>query len=152
MKKAVSILFSFILVLCLSFALGGCGGNKTELSEDDKDILRYYHEPTIDEDFKDNVINVILKSAFRELEEISFKDLKVVEKVSHISYIDLYTKQIPYSEDGIIALDSCQYNHMFDIVLEEHSKEKVLKACDLLNRLDIVLIAGPDYVYDIVND
>ena len=35
---------------------------------------------------------------------------------------------------------------MFKIVLEEHSKQKVLEAVKLLETLDMVLCATPDYI------
>ena len=152
MKKILSVLIALISTICIAFSFGGCGKTVTELSEDDLDIMRYYQEPTLDMNFKDNEVGVILKSAFKDLEEISFKDIKIVKKVSKISYVDLYTKQIPYSKDGTIPLNKRETNHMFDIVLEEHSKEKVLKVCELLNSLDMVLVAEPEYIYDYVDE
>ena len=146
MKKIFSALIALISTICIAFSFGGCDKTmETPLSRDDLDSIEHYHEPTIDEDFEDNIVYVILKSAFNSLEEISFKDIKIVEKVSKIDYVDLYTKEIPYSKDGIIPLGISRGHHMFRIVLEEHSKEKVLKVVGLLRSLDMVLISGPIY-------
>ena len=153
MRKVVSVLLSLISILCISFTFGGCDKteevNKTELSEEDLNILKYYQEPTLEMDFVDNVVWVILKSSYNDLEEISFKDLKIVEKVSRISYIEYKLKKYR-CEDEKFALQKSK-NHMFDIVLEEHSKEKVLAVIDLLQTLDMVLCAGPDFIYGITN-
>ncbi len=125
---------------------------ETPLSADDLQSLKYHREPTMEDNFHDNRVCVTLKSAFNYLEEISFKDFKIVEKVSPISYADLYTSQIPYSKDGAIPLGEAKYHHMFRIILEKHSKEAVLEACKLLETLDMVLCAEPDYILDFVDD
>lgn len=151
LNKSVKVILLVLLVLALMPLFTGSSCNKTtktELSEEDKKSLEYYREATIDDDFEDNSVYVALKSAFKDLEEISFKDLEIVEKVAHIAYIDLYTSTVPYSKDGKIPLGKCKIRHMFDIVLEEHSKEKVLKVCELLNSLDMVLSAEPNFIND----
>ncbi|MDE6411277.1 MAG: hypothetical protein K2L02_01920, partial [Clostridia bacterium] len=53
----------------------------------DKEILQYYHEPSIEESFEDNKINVILKSKYSNLDKIGFDDFKVIENISKISSI-----------------------------------------------------------------
>ena len=146
MKKFLLILLSIISVVCIACA--GCETEppkQTPLSEADINILRYYREPTLDMNFEDNVICVILKSGYDYLEEISFKDLKIVEKISRISYIRCNLIEYRY-EDKKILFKKGDSNHMFKIFLEEHSKEKVLEVIDLLKTLDMVLVAEPDYI------
>ena len=119
-----------------------------DLSADDIATIKLRHEPYIEENFYDNSVCVILRSKYNYLTEISFNDLKIVEEVSHISYVDLYTEEILYSKDGKIPLGKFR---LFKIVLEEHSKEKVLEVIKLLETLDMVLCADPDYIYYAVN-
>ena len=150
-----------IVLLAMSFTFLFVGAScdnsmepkvETPLSADDLDSLRYHREPTMEDNFHDNRVCVTLKSAFNDLEEISFRDIKIVEKASPISYVDLYPTQIPYSKDGKIPLEKVKYHHMFRIILKKHSKETVLKACELLETLDMVLYASPDYILDFVDD
>jgi len=143
---------SFVGLSCIGgntrFTGANCDKNtvETPLSEADKDVLKYHQEPTLDRDFKDNEVCVILKSAFDDLEELYFEDFKIVEKVSKILYVDLYTREIPYSKNGKFPLNKSEENHMFDFILEVHSKEKILDICNLLETLDMVLIAQPNYI------
>ena len=151
LKNSLKVILLILLALAFIPLFTGASCDKTmetPLSDEDLASLRYYREPTIDDNFEDNSVYVSLKSAFKDLEEISFKDIKIVERVSKILYIDLYTKEIPYSKNGVIPLGKAKYHHMFDIVFEEHSKEKVLKACKLLNSLDMVLSAEPNYILE----
>ncbi len=145
--KAVLLVFLALAVIPV-FTGANCDKNtvETPLSETDKDVLKYHQEPTLDRDFKDNEVCVILKSAFDDLEELYFEDFKIVEKVSKILYVDLYTREIPYSKNGKFPLNKSEENHMFDFILEVHSKEKILDICNLLETLDMVLIAQPNYI------
>ena len=155
MKRLLAILLSLVSIICVACTSTACGNEQqqqTELSEADKDILKYYREATIDDNFEDNSVYVILKSAYDDLTELSFKALKIVNKISRISYVDLYSKQIPYSKNGKIPLNEGDKNHMFDIVLEEHSKEKVLAVIDLLQTLDMVLSVGANFIRDDIVD
>ncbi|MCM1368383.1 MAG: S8 family serine peptidase [Roseburia sp.] len=102
-------------------------------------------------DFEDDEVWVILKSAYDYLTEIKFSDLKIVEEVSRIDYIRYELKEYTY-EDGAVPFKKGDKHQQFKIVLEEHSKEKVLAVCKLLQTLDIVLVAEPDYIYDIAYD
>ena len=147
-SKAKAILFAVLLAVISVFSFTGCGEtSETPLNEDDLQSLQYYRKATIDDDFEDNSVYVTLKGAFKDLEEISFKDIKIVEKVVHISYVDLYGgNHVPYSKNGTIPIGKAKYHHMFDIVFEEHSKEKVLQVIDLLQTLDIVLSAGANFI------
>ncbi len=124
--------------------------NKTEISQEDNDILKYYHVPTVDEDFEDNEVWVILKSEYNNLNEIKFKDFEIVEKVSRISYIWYQLKEFHYEDEKFTLQE--EKNHMFKIVLEERSKEKVIAVCNLLNSLDMVLVSQPNYIYGIIED
>lgn len=123
----------------------------TELSEEDIKTLSYYREPTLEMNFKDNEVWVILKSAYDGMEEIGFSDLKIVENVSRIAHIYYKLEEYTY-EDGVVPFKKSETNHQFKITLEERGKDKVIDVCKLLQTLDMVLVAEPDYIYDTVDD
>ena len=121
--------------------------DKRELSADDIAIIRYGHKPTIDEEFIDNEVWVILRSAYNNLTELRFKELDIIKKVSDISYVWSFSTGENY-ESGKILFEAGYKNQMFKIVLKEHSKENVLKVVSLLDPLDIVLWADPSDIYE----
>ncbi len=141
---------------------------KPNLTENDKLILDHYYVPTIDEDFKDNKILVILRESYKNI--IRFKDFEVVDKISKIVSISSYVTEFNVIGDGtpiisdseqtimreqseILALSYRKYgNHMLTLTLESHDKQKVLDIMDILNKLDMVLVCVPDYIYDIEFD
>ena len=153
--KKIKLVLIVLLSLAFIPVFTGASCDKpmqTPLNEDDMATLRYYREATLDDDFEDDRVCVILKGAFKDLEEISFKDIKIVEKAVRISYVDLYNGEIiPYSKDGKIHFGKAKFHHMFRIVLAEHSKVKVLAAIKLLEQLDMVLCAEPDFNDEIVD-
>ena len=141
-----------LILIPITTLFGFADTDKIELSEEDKKIFKYYQEPNINMNFEDNRVCIILKSVYNDLEEISFNDFVIVEKVSKICYVDLYTKTFNFERGSKFPLDKCKTHHMFDLVLEEHSKEKVLSVIKLLNSLKIVLISEPIYIYDTINN
>lgn len=171
MKRLLIIFLSVVLIAVPTLSLTGCGNTdrgdnnalddtidnigesgeyNTELSEEDQYILNHYIEPTLDMNFYDNEVWVILKSAYDYLTELKFSDLKIVEEVSPISHIWYNLKEYTY-EDGAVPFKEGDTQHMFKITLEEHSKEKVVAVCKLLQSLDMVLVADPYYIYDITS-
>ncbi len=143
---------------------------KPNLTEDDKLILDNHHVPTIDEDFKDNKILVILRDTYKNI--IRFKDFEVVDKISKIVSISSYVREFNVIGDGTpiisgygvvqtimreqsetLALSYREYgNASLTLTLESHDKQKVLDIMDILNKLDMVLVCVPDYIYDIEFD
>lgn len=121
---------------------------EAELSAEDIKTLSYYQEPTLDMRFEDNEVWVILKSAYDYLTELKFSDLKIVEDVSSIDHIWYELKEYT-CEDRTVPFKKGYTNYQFKIVLEKHGKEKVLAVCKLLQTLDMVLVAEPNYIYDI---
>ena len=157
LKKGIYLvlLIGFLtLVTCISFIPknGNAEINNVELSEDDRDVLKYYQEPTIDMKFEDNEVCVILKSSYNYLNEIHFNYFKEIDAVSKIIFADLYTEKYQYNECGVFPLGSSKHNHMFNLVFATHSKEMVLSVINLIKKLDMVLIAEPEYIYEISDD
>ena len=124
--------------------------NSETNSSIDNEILKHYHEPSINEDFEDNKVFVIFKSSYSDIKEIGFDDFKIVEKISEISSIKYNLKQINRGSEEKFILGK-EKNHIFILELADHDKEKVLAAIKELQKLDMVLVAEPSYIYDIVD-
>ena len=71
-----------LILIPITTLFGFADTDKIELSEEDKKIFKYYQEPNINMNFEDNRVCIILKSVYNDLEEISFNDFVIVEKVS----------------------------------------------------------------------
>lgn len=113
----------------------------------DNDILQYYHEPDIKENFEDNVVNVILKSDFSG--EISFADFK--EIASEIFSITYKLKTI-YKGNGEKLTTDINENSILTLKLYKNDKANVLKVINKLQNIDIVLVAEPNYIYETISD
>lgn len=120
----------------------------TECAQDD-DILQYYHEPTLEENFENNIVNVILKNGY--FGEIGFDDFNVVDSLSEISAITYKLKTInkDSNEKFLVTEDG---NPIFKLKLSTNDKAIVLKVGKQLQKLDIVLVAEPNYIYEAVSD
>ena len=95
-----------------------------------------------------NKVVVILKSSYNGIKEIGFDDFKIVEKVSAISSITYNLKQIKRGDSEKFTLTE-EKNHMFTLELASRGKEKVLSAIAQLQKLDMVLVAEPSYIYEV---
>ncbi len=129
LKKGIYLvlLIGFLtLVTCISFIPknGNAEINNVELSEDDRDVLKYYQEPTIDMKFEDNEVCVILKSSYNYLNEIHFNYFKEIDAVSKIIFADLYTEKYQYNECGVF---SYRYSICNRIVILNEVKNLVSK-------------------------
>ncbi len=170
LKRLQTLLLSAVLVF--SLILSACGGatsdssvesvnssvessmdssgetsQEDDLSEDDKDLLRYHREPTIEEDFEDNLICVILKSKYSTMETIGFSDFPFAS-LDQVYSISNYHDTIYANENKRLNLRE-RTNQSLVFELYTHSKENVLKLIDEIEDLDIVLVAEPQYNYDI---
>ena len=119
-----------------------------ELSEEDKNVLKYYREPTIDDDFMDNVVKVIFKSGFRE--EIGFEEFGEYVNVSNI-YSITYKLNSIYQEDNEKLTIFDNKNAIFVLTLTTHDKSYVLEVIQELKEWNDVLVAEPDYFFQIEN-
>lgn len=114
--------------------------------EQEEKILSYYHEATVEENFKNNQINVILKSEYSNLGEIRFDDFEVVECVAKITSIKHNLEEVKCGKGKALPLLE-QENQIITLELATQDKQIVLEAIKLLNTLDIVLVAEPAYIY-----
>lgn len=113
--------------------------------EQDKDVLKYHHEPTIEENFEDNIVNVILKSNY--LGAIGFADFNGVE-ISEITY---KLKTI-YPRDDEKLIVNKNENSIITLKLATNDKAGVLKTIKKLQEFDFVLVAEPNYIYETMSD
>ncbi len=155
-KKLLGAVVCLIAVCAVVGVLAACGEkgpDRTEipLSEWDLYLLEQHkplREPSVDDDFEDNKVRVILRSAYDDLREIGFQEFSVVDDVAEIVSIK-YCYNYPYvtitKRTETLKLPSTKSNHLFYLELDMHDKAKVFEACDALKQLDMVLIAEPVY-------
>ena len=152
--KFWTVLLSLVAALCLCFGFTACSANQRDrtwipLSDEDRAVLEQWHpsEPTVDEDFEDNKVVVAFRSAYDDLEMVGFQDFSAVNQVAGIVSIE-YQSSYPYTKItkryAMLPL-SPTTQHLFELELATHDKEKVIKACSVLNQLDMVLLARPHY-------
>lgn len=154
MKKIGSIFVSLLAVCTLIGVLTACSEKQPDrtwipLSDEDLSVLEQWHpsEPTVDEDFEDNKVVVAFRSAYDDLKEVGFQDFSAVNQVAGIASIE-YCSSYPYRKitkryEKLTLSVTTQ--HLFELELGIHDKEKVIEACSVLNQLDMVLLARPDY-------
>ncbi|MBR7186518.1 MAG: S8 family serine peptidase [Clostridia bacterium] len=114
----------------------------------DAEILKYYREPTLNDNFEDNKVNVILKSSYRTLREISFDDFSIVEQVTEISAISHNLTQIRRGDSKQLFLQE-EDHKLLTLELGTNNKETVLEAIEQLQKMDMVLVAEPSYIYEV---
>ena len=150
MKKAI---IPIIAIIAATICLSACkiSPNKTELTEYEKEILNYYNEPSIDEEFSDDRLLVILKNAYSNKESVSFSDFKIKDS-NKIAYISNLTEKTIYAGTNDRLPLNNMNNQILKFGLNVHSKEVVLELIGQLNALDIVLVAEPDYITEGVDD
>ena len=157
---AVVCLIAVCAVVGVPAACGEKGPDRTEipLSEWDLYLLEQHkplREPSVDDDFEDNKVRVILRSAYDDLREIGFQEFSVVDDIAEIVSIEYQdispcVKITKWTET--LKLPSTETNHLFELELDMHDKAKVFEACDALKQLDMVLVAIPVYRRYIVED
>lgn len=118
-----------------------------DLTEQDVRLVQYYHEPTTDESFETNKINVILKSKYGKSQKIGIDDFAIVEPIAKIKSLSYNLETIYQGDKKQFTLEDNKYS-IFSLELEEGNKEKVLEAIDAIQALDMVLVAEPSYLYD----
>ena len=120
----------------------------TEYAQDNE-ILKYYHQPTLEENFEDNIVNVILKSGYSG--EIGFDEFKAADSVSEVIAITYKLKTINKGSKEKFTVDEDE-NPIFVLKLSTNDKVKVLKVIKQLQKIDMVLVAEPNYIYEAVSD
>jgi len=147
--KRLSLFFLLVFINIFNFAFI----SKVDTyftSEYDAKLLSYWHEPTIEEDFKLDRVSVILKKEYSNPN-------------GKIEALDLYevSSNIISIEDKFVISDELYdeetFRQMLTIYINPTTKEKVLELVKKLNEHEKVLVAHPDYNYkvkylDVSND
>lgn len=116
--------------------------------QQDQEILENYHKPKADENFEDNTINIILKSGFSG--KIGFNDFKCVDEIWGIKSITYKLNTIYKGSTAKFDIDKNK-NAILSIKLLINNKIELLKAIDKIAKLDIVLVAEPNYIYETIS-
>ena len=139
MKKRI---ISFLLVLIVGFsAIAYFDFTYYSAKAEDKSEEKIYSNATIDDEFVDNVVMLILKRG-TTFKDYSKKDFKTVgcESVE-----DLTSARTNLARQGS-AVAGEDYNRILKLTLREKSKENVLNAVNILMERNDVLHACPDYI------
>jgi len=118
-----------------------------ETNKYDYEILQYYQQPSLEKDFKDDCLYVILKNQYSQETAVDFSnfDINSKDKIYSISnFIDI----IYSGEQEKLNLKK-KNNQILELKLCEHSKEMVIDVIKELNALENVLLAEPQYIYQI---
>lgn len=163
-----------MLMLCvpMNAAAGSFGQSIFETLPDEIEPAAR-QKPSLEDDFKENRVIVVLKHAFSEvnadiaLEKFETENMtvsaslkcsvngdEVIEaedsKVVKIRNVQDLTVVENARTNSLVSLDN--FRQILSIELEEPGKEKVLEAISELERLDMVWAAVPDYNYEIAED
>ncbi|MCL2675121.1 MAG: leucine-rich repeat protein [Firmicutes bacterium] len=114
----------------------------------DSEILEYFRAPSIEDDFEDDKVDIILKSEYSRISAIGFDNFdEVSQKIEFISISDARSL-VEKSENRSLPLRE-RKNQILTLELKVKGKEKVLEAANELSKLDIVLLAQPSYIYGV---
>lgn len=111
----------------------------------DQTLENFNRVPTIEEDFKDDEITIILDG---EHSGIGVKDSyydsnEVMAELGKVDDLDLDSIEELFEPDPGEVIESPTYRRMYNIKLEVPGKENVIDAIDELLELDMILSAEP---------
>ena len=141
MKK---IIFFIVSIIVATVCLSACkiSSKTTELTESEKEIMSHYVEPSIDGDFADDSLLVILKNAYSSAESISFADFKIAD-IDKIAYI----RNLLYIEDATSTI----YAGTNDVLqLKEKNVHSLQSNKKLRGLVDIVLLKYIKFMIEIL--
>ena len=118
----------------------------------DIELKRLTHVPTIDEDFNDDEIIIVLdcEHSGTELKNSYYNFDEVVAELGNIDNIDINSiEELFETEDNETV--SSTYRRMLSLKLETSGKNNIIEAIEQLNKLDMVLSAEPQYNYSAVD-
>ena len=150
----ISFSLTFLVILPNSTFLVSAGESLVE-EEDQK----FYSRATIEDDFSDNTIMVVLKhDVSMELKEYSIEDFPEVgiKSVTDLSAsarekASVQLEKINYAFFNRTSLENEEvvsyknYNQVICLELEERGKDKVLSAIEIIEDREDIIYAGPDF-------
>ncbi|MBR6788616.1 MAG: hypothetical protein IKM44_02280, partial [Clostridia bacterium] len=150
-----------VLTLCMIFTtMTGCDDNEYQLPDDynmsqqhDREIESYARIPTLDEDFDDDEITIILdgEHSGTGIGNSSYNFDEVIAEFKKVDNIDINSvEELFKPKEGETV--SATYRRMLIVKLKTPGKEKIIEAIKQLQELDMVLVAEPKYNRSAVDD
>lgn len=112
---------------------------------------KVYCNATIDQDFEDNSVLVILDrniGAINKIHEKSFFGEIEIANIVDLTAMPDYENQ-KHSNDVLAQVDEANFRQILKLELSASGKECVLSAISELEKIDGIVYAGPDYTYAI---
>ncbi len=140
MKKIIISLFAvlFVITICTPPVATAAGGVADYVEE------KKYCKATIEDEFADDCVLVTIKKAYSEINKqhyIEDFDSVEIEEIVDLTYVENYDSSKEY------AINENDFHQILKLVLKEKGKLEVLRAISLVEELDIVLSAGPNYIF-----
>lgn len=119
----------------------------------DRLMESYIKVPSMDENFKDDEITVILdgEHSGTGVKDSYYDFNEVLTELSKVDNLDLDSVEELFKPDPGEVIESPTYRRMYNIKLEVPGKESVMEVIDELLELDMVLSAEPQYIYETVS-
>ena len=153
--KTIKRLISLVLLLYFLFTLLPFVSYSITVESYVQGNEQEIHDISIDEDFAEDRLLVVMKST-QDVKDYKVEDFPELN-VADVDEITAETKKVLKGKDsGIIAAtaDSClntsDYKQVLLLKLENHGKEEVIRAANLIMARQDVYYAGPDYAMDIM--
>lgn len=119
----------------------------------DMELKNLSHIPTLDENFDESKIIVILdcKHSRTKIKNSAFDFEEIVTEFDKLDNIDSNSiKELFNIDENKIVSDT--YRRMLELKLKIAGKDKIIEAIEQLLKLDMVLSAEPKYNYEIIDD
>ncbi len=146
-NKRKQMFFSLILIavytiLTVALLLCFLAIKKDTQSVSDDEIKYERHQPTLEDNFLDDCVIVILKSKYSDVnKKHEFLEISKDIKISDI-------KDLTYIIDPSAIEDRDSFSQIFSLTLKNRGKENVLSAIKELEKLDYVLAAESKYIFE----
>ena len=120
--------------------------------EHDRMIESYVRVPSLDENFRDDEITIILdgEHSGTGVMNSSYDYNEVIEEFEKVDNLNLDSVEELF-EIGPSETVSPTYRRMFNVQLEVPGKDKIIDAIEELQKSDMILSAGPKYNLGTVN-
>ena len=131
MKKAVSVILCLVLLLCASVSVNSVADNEEKI----------YCTATIKDDFAPDCVVVVFKKYASEINKVHTADEFPGIEIEKIE--DLFRVDNPDENDTV---NKENFHQIYKLTLKNKGKEEVLNAIMVLEQLDYIRSASPDYV------
>lgn len=114
----------------------------------DDNILEHYREPSIEDNFENDKVNVILRDDF--IGEVGFDNFMTIDGMPDLSSITYKLDTIYKGSEDKFNITADDKNPILVLELTKKDKLEVLSVIKKLSELEMVLVAEPNYIYDTV--